>query len=176
MPTTSGHPIWAQEWRHDEANGALIYINKKKIEDQKGVLKFILTKIGKNLLSGKSILNISLPVDIFASESNLERLIISMSYAPFLLEKCRDKDILSKFKQVVAYGITNSVLYLNIEKPFNPILGETLQCWINGCPVYAEQISHHPPIGALMFKGRGYEITCTINLIQRNSSRRSSCT
>ena len=53
----------------------------------------------------------------------------------------------------------NSVLYLSMEKPFNPILGETFQCWINGCPLYAEQISHHPPIGALMFKGRGYEVS-----------------
>lgn len=45
----------------------MIYINQKKIDDQKGVLKFILTKIGKNILSGKSILNISLPVDIFCA-------------------------------------------------------------------------------------------------------------
>lgn len=51
--------------------GGIIFVNRKKIEDQKGVLKFILTKIGKNLLSGKSVLNISLPVDIFCAESNL---------------------------------------------------------------------------------------------------------
>ena len=43
----------------------------KKIADQKGVLKFILSQIGKNLLSGKSILGISLPVDIFSTMSNL---------------------------------------------------------------------------------------------------------
>ncbi len=61
-------------------------MNEKKIEDQKGVLKFILTKIGKNLLSGKSVLNISLPVDIFCAESNLERLLYSLTYAPTLLE------------------------------------------------------------------------------------------
>jgi hypothetical protein len=44
-----------------------------------------LTKIGKNILSGKSVLNISLPVDIFYPESNLERLLISMGYGPKLL-------------------------------------------------------------------------------------------
>lgn len=27
---------------------------------------------------------------------------------------------------------------------------------IDGCPVYAEQISHHPPISAFFMKGRGY--------------------
>lgn len=41
------------------------------MEDQKGVLKFIFSQVAKNLVSGKSILNISLPVDIFSSESNL---------------------------------------------------------------------------------------------------------
>jgi hypothetical protein len=61
--------------------------------------------------------------------------------------------------QTVVFGASTAVLYLNMEKPFNPILGETFQCWINGCPGYAEQISHHPPIGALMFLGRGYRIT-----------------
>lgn len=63
----NGHPIWKGEWIHDDKVGAIIFINQKKIEDQKGVLKFILTKIGKNLLSGKSVLNISLPVDIFSA-------------------------------------------------------------------------------------------------------------
>ena len=35
-------------------------------------MKFVLTKIGKNILSGKSVLNISLPVDIFSAEIVLD--------------------------------------------------------------------------------------------------------
>jgi hypothetical protein len=45
-----------------------------------------------------------------------------------------------------------------MQKPFNPILGETLQFRIDGCPIYLEQISHHPPIGSYLFMGRGYKI------------------
>lgn len=45
-----------------------------------------------------------------------------------------------------------------MEKPFNPILGETFQGLIDGCPVYAQQISHHPPISSVYFVGRGYKI------------------
>ena len=51
-----------------------------------------------------------------------------------------------------------SILYLDQEKVFNPILGETSQIWIDGCPAYAEQISHHPPISSIFFKGKGYTI------------------
>jgi len=65
----------------------MIFINEKKIEDQKGVLKFVLTKIAKNLLSGQSILNISLPVDIFSPESNIQRFLYSMLYAPLVLDR-----------------------------------------------------------------------------------------
>lgn len=74
--------------------------------------------------------------------------------------------MLTRFVNTVIFGVSNSVLYLSMEKPFNPILGETFQCWINGCPAYAEQISHHPPIAALIFKGRGYEVTGTFDLTQ----------
>jgi hypothetical protein len=58
----------------------------------------------------------------------------------------------------MAFGLTNTLLYLDAEKPFNPILGETYQGFIQGCPVYAEQISHHPPISSIYMVGRGYRI------------------
>jgi hypothetical protein len=55
-----------------------------------------------------------------------------------------------------------SLIYMTMEKPFNPILGETYQSWIDGCPVYFEQISHHPPIAAYLMIGRGYKLSGTL--------------
>lgn len=125
------------EWKHDTKVGGFLFTNQKKIDDQKGVLKFILSKVGKNLLSGKSILSISLPVDIFVAKSNLELFIDSLCYAPVMLEKVANADPMEKYKAVTAFGITMSILYLQMEKPFNPILGETFQAWVHGCPAYA---------------------------------------
>ena len=51
----------------------------------------------------------------------------------------------------------HAVTYPNIEKPFNPILGETLQTTLDGIPVYMEQISHHPPISAYYMKNDQFE-------------------
>lgn len=65
---------------------------------------------------------------------------------------------MERFKNCVAFAFTNSVLYFDIDKAFNPILGETFQGFIDGCPIYAEQISHHPPISSILFLGRGYKI------------------
>lgn len=47
-------------------------------------------------------------------------------------------------------------------KPFNPILGETYQAFIDGCPIYGEQTSHHPPISSLLMVGREYFISANL--------------
>lgn len=95
-----------------------------------------------------------------------------MIYAPLLFEGLANENAISRLVRTVVFGVSNSILYLSMEKPFNPILGETFQCWINGCPAYAEQISHHPPIGALIFKGRGFDITGSTSLTQLNWNRK----
>jgi hypothetical protein len=47
-------------------------------------------------------------------------------------------------------------------KPLNPILGETLQgeFW-DGSQVYAEQISHHPPVSYFLLYGPDNNYTCS---------------
>ena len=56
----------------------------------------------------------------------------------------------------------NIMVWVEHEKAFNPILGETYEGFIDGCPIYSEQISHHPPISAVYFQGRGYKISSTV--------------
>jgi hypothetical protein len=87
-----------------------------------------------------------------------------MSLAPDLLEKkaCMTDDPVERFRHCVAFALSNSILYFDMEKPFNPILGETFQGVIDGCPVYAEQISHHPPISSILLVGRGYRVSANL--------------
>ena len=61
-------------------------------------------------------------------------------------------------KLALTFLLTTTLMYMNLEKPFNPILGETFQGFIAGCPVYVEQICHHPPICAFILYGRGYRV------------------
>ena len=83
----------------------------------------MLGKIAKNLVSGQSITNISLPVDIFSPESNLERFILGMTYAPLVLEGLLNQNAINRLVKTFIFGLTNSIMYLGMEKPFNPILG-----------------------------------------------------
>lgn len=65
----------------------------------------------------------------------------------------------SQLKQIVSAFIGSSLVYLTMQKPFNPILGQTYQAWVDNCPIYFQQISHHPPIAAFLMKGRGYTVS-----------------
>jgi len=46
----------------------------------------MLKKIGSNLLTGRNVMSISLPLYIFDTKSNLERTAFSFAYAPHFLE------------------------------------------------------------------------------------------
>lgn len=62
-------------------------------------------------------------------------------------------------RNVVCFILGSSISFFQADKPFNPVIGETYQGIIDGCPVYGEQISHHPPISGILFYGRGYKIS-----------------
>jgi hypothetical protein len=66
-------------------SGELVFTNQEKIKAQGGVLVGVLKRLGANILSGKSILNVSLPIEIFSPDTNLERLCKGMAYAPHFL-------------------------------------------------------------------------------------------
>jgi hypothetical protein len=59
-----------------------------------------------------------------------------MSHAPDYLENITKANPLERFKNCIIFAFTNSILYFDIDKVFNPILGETFQGFIDGCPIY----------------------------------------
>lgn len=150
------HYIFNKDWVKLK-EGGLSYHNKKNVDNQKKVAGYLLKKIGKNLLTGKSIMNISMPIDIFDTTSFLERIAYSFTNIPIFLEKAaKTTDIIQQMNYVCAAFISTLHMSLDQIKPFNPILGETFQAWIKGSPLYLEQICHHPPISAFQLYGNGY--------------------
>ena len=104
---------------------------------QKDIVKMILKQLGSNLVSGKSIMNMSLPVEIFDSRSLLERIAVGFGYIPRYLTLAGDTDDIIKQAELFFLGVSGFLpLNLNTLKPFNPILGETFTCLIAGIPLY----------------------------------------
>lgn len=50
----------------------LEFIDQETLKKQRGVFSYMVKKVGANLLSGKSIMNVSLPIYIFDPRSVLE--------------------------------------------------------------------------------------------------------
>lgn len=86
----------------------------------------IIKQLGSNIMSGKSIMNMSLPVEIFDSRSMLERIAMGFGFAPkYLVPASKCTDVIEQTKLVTLFGMSICSLHLALAKPFNPILGET---------------------------------------------------
>jgi len=119
------HFLYGKSWRRDPGGG-LELIDKELCERQKKVLTHFLKNMGKNLLEGKSIMNVSLPITIFSCDSILQRAVEMFGYAPYYLKRAGEQqDRLEAFKNVLTFFFTMTHLGLSQEKPFNPILGNS---------------------------------------------------
>ena len=131
------------------------------LEKQKGVLVDVLKQLTVNLLKGLTISHISLPVKIFEPVSTLQRIVDLFSFAPTYLKRAAElSDPVERMKLVITNAISAAYLCSKQMKPFNPILGETLQGeFPDGTEVYCEHTSHHPPIANFHFhpKDKAYE-------------------
>jgi len=63
------------------------------------------------------------PVDVLAPESNLERLLKSLSYAPALFDSNSKMSTYQKFKKTIVFGLLSSLLCIKVEKSFEPLIG-----------------------------------------------------
>eukprot|EP01017_Pseudomicrothorax_dubius_P034948 TRINITY_DN4845_c0_g5_i1.p1 TRINITY_DN4845_c0_g5~~TRINITY_DN4845_c0_g5_i1.p1 ORF type:complete len:480 (+),score=102.22 TRINITY_DN4845_c0_g5_i1:74-1513(+) len=144
-------------------DGRLEFIREDIIAKQKGVFLWALKKVGSSILAGKSPFLIPLPVHIFTHRSYLQRIASSLGFVPHYFDRAVQipHEPIEQLRLIVATFLASLHLNMDQQKPFNPILGETFQGFIDGNPIYIEQISHHPPIHSSQFYGRGYKIEGT---------------
>jgi len=158
---------WFQPWEDDGTEFGLPGVvknvgyggskatNKEELAKQRGVLTALLKKMGRNIMEGKSIINISLPVSIFEPRSFLERITDVWCYLPCYLPKAAvAKEPIERLKWVVTFVVSGLFRGVKQMKPFNPLLGETWQAtYADGTAVFMEQSSHHPPVSSFQVWG-----------------------
>ena len=129
-------------------SGGLICTDQEAMDRQKGVFVNVVKQLAINLLKGLTISHISLPIKIFQPVSAIQRIVDIWSFAPkHLNAAAQTKDHLERLKLVIAFALSGTYICTNQYKPFNPILGETLQGFFeDGKEIFCEHTSHHPPI------------------------------
>ena len=82
-----------------------------------------------------------------------------MSYVPGILgEAAKEDDPIRQFQYVIGFLGASTNHLMMAKQPINPILGETLSGWIGDAKIDVEQISHHPPISALIIESDEYRL------------------
>ena len=128
------------EYIKEIGSNDLIYTNKEFLEKQRNLFSYFIKKIGSNILQGKNIMNLSLPIFIFDTRSLLEMWVWQNGYCSIYLEKAfLEKDPIERIKYSTIYAMSKMHLCVAQQKPFNPILGETFQCKLNDSLFYLEQ-------------------------------------
>ena len=126
----------------------LVLQDKAILESQRGILKDVIKQAGIMLITGQNVIRMSLPIKIFQPKSQIERLANIFSIF-WLLKTSNEKedDKLDLMKHLVA--LVSGLFYyaMDLQKPFNPFLGETFQGYfIDGTKIYIEHICHDPSL------------------------------
>ncbi|KAM3139836.1 hypothetical protein pb186bvf_008078 [Paramecium bursaria] len=127
--------------------GGVECFNREEIRSQDGLVIDLMRQAGRQLMEGKNIISVSLPVRIFEARSMIERVCDWWGFHPIYLELAANSDPIERFKLVITMVLAGLYNGARQKKPFNPILGETFQgTWQDGTEIYIEHTSHHPPI------------------------------
>jgi len=114
-------------------------------KNRSGLLKMLTNAVGFDVST------ITVPVNVNEPESFLMRLCEQLQYSELLDKAAACDDSLERLTYVSTFAISCYSVAERTGKPFNPILGETYEYVDDkrdGFKFLAEQVSHHPPIGA----------------------------
>lgn len=123
----------------------LVCTNQEIVDNQSGIFKEVAMQLAKNIFKG-SIISLSLPIRVFEEKTMLEKYCDWWVNAPYILKKAgEEKDAIESFKLAICFCLSSLHFSASQLKPFNPLLGETLQMsYEDGTQIYLEHTSHHP--------------------------------
>mmetsp|Transcript_13156 Transcript_13156/g.24632 ORF Transcript_13156/g.24632 Transcript_13156/m.24632 type:complete len:612 (-) Transcript_13156:2918-4753(-) len=141
-------------------DGYLKCTDQEAIAKQKGVVSEVIKQIARSVTSGLGAVGVSLPIRIFEPRSTIERMFDKFSFAPVFIQRAaQTSDQFERFLNVIAFGVSGLYMATRQSKPFNPLLGETFQgSFPDGTQIFAEHVSHHPPIDSFFVMGAAYWI------------------
>jgi len=136
---------------------------EKEGEEKKNVETSIIDYL-KNAI-GMDLTRFSVPVTYNEPTTFLMRMMeVSLNHI-YLLNKANkvapnDPDLALLYVAIYSLSVFSCGVQRVKTKPFNPMLGETYDFYDkeNGIKFFAEQVSHHPPIGASFIQNEQFEI------------------
>lgn len=124
----------------------LILVNPCHKEYQKEMIKYLIQKIKSTFIKGHNIINYLFPIISYDRRTLLQVFAYELREAPYILNKTYYiSNPIEKLKNMTSFVISQIYLSPLRIKPFNPLLGETLQIKIGNMNCYFEQTMINPP-------------------------------
>ncbi len=151
----------------------LILIDKKILDSQRGIIGDVIKQAGFLFLTGQGLVRMSLPIRIFDTKSMIQKIGEFFANLGQLHKACELEPGIELFKHVISYYCGNYLYGIDSRKPFNPLLGETLQgFYLDGTKLYIEHLNHDPPIDQLLFvnSNKNFRIAAKFETVPKVSS------
>lgn len=145
----------------DEASRAKQYEESDK-ESKQQLWKQVYSYMGSNL----SGMRFSLPIRYFEPTTVLTKMAEAFEFSDLLDRAAITNDCVLRDSLVTAFVVSTFSNTSRTRKPLNPILGETYEFLnpVSDMKLYAEQVSHHPPISVSYVQGNDWEASEVINV------------
>ena len=118
--------------------------------EKQGLFEMLKRAIGTDLTT------ISMPIAVHEPTTFLQRMAEGLQYHHLLEEGGQTIDTMRQLMLTTCFAIATYSCNERTGKPFNPYLGETFEYDDGNVRFFAEQVSHHPPIGAAIMEGPGF--------------------
>eukprot|EP01099_Mayorella_cantabrigiensis_P001636 TRINITY_DN1733_c0_g1_i1.p1 TRINITY_DN1733_c0_g1~~TRINITY_DN1733_c0_g1_i1.p1 ORF type:complete len:525 (-),score=112.63 TRINITY_DN1733_c0_g1_i1:318-1799(-) len=108
---------------------------------------------------GMDVTNITMPVWLFEPTTFLSRMAEVNEFSDLLIKGSNCPNSLDRILYVAIFAGTAFCHTERYGKPFNSVLGETFEFTLkNGTRGILEQVSHHPPVGAMHVEHKQFKI------------------
>ncbi|MDP2437360.1 MAG: OSBP family protein, partial [archaeon] len=111
-------------------------------EEKQGLFEMLKKAVGSDLTT------MSMPISVHEPTSFLQRMAETLQYHHLLEAAGSTTDPVRQCMLTAVFAVVAYSCNVRTQKPFNPYLGETYQYDDGNVRFFAEQVSHHPPIGA----------------------------
>jgi len=130
----------------------------------------VVQSFASQLKIGQDMTRVSLPCIFLYPFSMLEVMgHRELSAFELVYEANKHKDPLDRILAIVSWVLATLPQERWIKKPYNPVIGETHECWVEsanyGKTVFtSEQVSHHPPVSAENVRNIQEDVDMAANL------------
>lgn len=131
--------------------GEFQLVDKAVLDSQRGVITDVIKQATMNLVKGKGLMKVQLPIRLFEPICSYEVIARFTGYMEKMHEAAAAKPGVERLKHLMAWIVGGFIQAVAVKKPFNNIIGETMNAeYPDGTKIYAEHINHDPPIEAIL--------------------------